>query len=128
MRVPFLDRTLVEFVESLPTAYKVRRGTRKLVEKEALSSLLPSEIVHRKERGFVTPVDQWLRSGLYADARELLLDPGGVCGDLMDRGCVAQMLEDHRDGRADHTRQIFLLFSLELWSRRFLSAPAQVGI
>src|SRR5207247_254383 len=93
MRVPFLDRTLVEFVESLPTAYKVRRGTRKLVEKEALSELLPREIVHRKERGFVTPVDRWLRSGLYADARELLLDPAGVCGELMDRGYVARMLE-----------------------------------
>src|SRR5204863_2899273 len=116
MRVPFLDRGLVEFVESLPSSFKLRRGTRKLVEKEALSGLLPSEIVHRKERGFVTPVDRWLKEGLYEPAREMLLDSGGVCGQFMDRGYVSTMLDDHREGRADYTRQLFLLFSLEIWN------------
>jgi asparagine synthase (glutamine-hydrolysing) len=119
MRVPFLDRALVEFTESLPSRYKLRRGVRKLVEKEALTGLLPREIVHRKERGFVTPVARWLREGLSAPARELLLDPDGTCGSLMDRGYMAQILDDHRDGRADYTRQLFSLYSLELWARRF---------
>jgi asparagine synthase (glutamine-hydrolysing) len=121
MRVPFLDRTLVEFVESLPSSYKLRRGVRKLVEKEALSGLLPKEIVHRKERGFVTPVTSWLREGLYAPARELLLDPAGVSGSVMNREYVGRILEDHRDGRADYTRQLFCLYSLELWARRFVA-------
>jgi asparagine synthase (glutamine-hydrolysing) len=120
MRVPFLDRTLVEFTESLPSSYKLRRGTRKLVEKEALAGMLPREIVHRKERGFQTPVDRWLKEGLYESAREVLLDPGGVCGGLMERPYVDRMLADHREGRADNTRQLFLLYSLELWSRRFV--------
>jgi asparagine synthase (glutamine-hydrolysing) len=121
MRVPFLDRTLVEFVESLPSRYKLRRGTRKLVEKEALSGLLPPSIVHRKERGFITPVSKWLKGGLYEPARELLLDPEGVCGSLMDGGYVGTLLADHRDGRADYTRQLFCLYSLELWARRFVT-------
>jgi asparagine synthase (glutamine-hydrolysing) len=121
MRVPFLDRALVEFTESLPSSYKLRRGVRKLVEKEALSGLLPKEIVHRKERGFVTPVDRWLREGLYAPARELLLDPQGTCGSLMNPAYVGRILDDHRDGRADYTRQLFCLYSLELWSRRFVA-------
>jgi asparagine synthase (glutamine-hydrolysing) len=124
MRVPFLDRTLVEFVESLPARYKLRRGTRKVVEKEALSSLLPSSIVHRKERGFITPVDRWLREGLHDEAREILLDPGGVCGQLMNRDYVDRLLAQHRDGSADNTRQIFLLFSLELWNRSFVASQA----
>jgi asparagine synthase (glutamine-hydrolysing) len=122
MRVPFLDRALVEFTESLPSSYKLRRGKRKLVEKEALTGLLPREIVHRKERGFVTPVARWLREGLYAPARDLLLDPTGTCGSLMNRDYMARVLDDHRDGRADYTRQLFCLYSLELWSRRFVAA------
>ena len=73
MRVPFLDPDLVEFTESLPSSYKLRRGRRKAVEKQALTPLLPKEIVHRKERGFQTPVDRWLRSELYQFARETLL-------------------------------------------------------
>jgi asparagine synthase (glutamine-hydrolysing) len=125
MRVPFLDRTLVEFIESLPSSFKLRRGTRKLVEKEALRGLLPDSIVHRKERGFVTPVDRWLKEGLYEPAREMLLDPDGVCGQFMDRGYVGGMLDDHREGRGDYTRQLFLLFSLEIWNRRFLGVPVR---
>jgi hypothetical protein len=43
----------------------------------------------------------------------------------MDRKFVAGMLDDHREGRADHTRQLFLLFSLEMWNRRFVGDPVR---
>ncbi|MEA2275155.1 MAG: hypothetical protein QOC78_115 [Solirubrobacteraceae bacterium] len=125
MRVPFLDRELVEFVESLPTAFKLRRGVRKLVHKRAMEPVLPNAIVHRKERGFQTPMDRWLRGPQMGDfAREVLLDSGGICGGLMQRAAIAGLLDRHRAGTADHTRQIFCLLSLELWGRRFLGAPA----
>jgi asparagine synthase (glutamine-hydrolysing) len=125
MRVPFLDREFVEFVESLPTAFKLRRGVRKLVHKRAMEPVLPKAIVHRKERGFQTPMDRWLRGPQMGDfAREVLLDSGGICGGLMQRAAIAGLLDRHRAGTADHTRQIFCLLSLELWGRRFLGAPA----
>jgi hypothetical protein len=43
----------------------------------------------------------------------------------MDRGYVGGMLDDHREGRGDYTRQLFLLFSLEIWNRRFLGVPVR---
>jgi asparagine synthase (glutamine-hydrolysing) len=125
MRVPYLDRELVEFVESLPTDFKLRRGVRKLVHKRAMEPVLPRAIVHRRERGFQTPMDRWLRGPQMGDyAREVLLDRGGVCAGLMRRAAIAGLLDRHRAGEADHTRQIFCLLSLELWGRRFLGAPA----
>jgi asparagine synthase (glutamine-hydrolysing) len=125
MRVPFLDRQLVEFIESLPTAYKLRRGVRKLVHKRAMEPLLPARIIHRRERGFATPMGRWLRGRDMGDyAREVLLDPGGLCAGLMRRDSVEGLLDRHRSGQADHTRQLFCLLSLELWSRRFLPAAS----
>jgi asparagine synthase (glutamine-hydrolysing) len=126
MRVPFLDRGLVEFVESLPTSYKLRRGVRKLVHKRAMGEVLPRRIVHRKERGFKTPVDRWLRGpelGIFAS--EALLDRDALSMRYLNRPAVEAMLDRHRKGVADHTRQLFCLLSLELWARRFLS-PATV--
>jgi asparagine synthase (glutamine-hydrolysing) len=123
MRVPFLDRELVEFVESLPTDYKLRHGRRKLVHKRAMSGLLPRTIVHRKERGFATPVDRWLRGELHGFARELLLDGAGASARLFAPARMSELLERHRAGRADHTRQLFALVSFELWARRFLADP-----
>jgi asparagine synthase (glutamine-hydrolysing) len=125
MRVPFLDRQLVEFVESLPTAYKLRRGVRKLVHKRAMEPLLPAQIVHRRERGFATPMGRWLRGREMGDyAQDVLLDPGSLCAGLMRRDAMAALLDRHRSGRADHSRQLFCLLSLELWGRRFLGASA----
>jgi asparagine synthase (glutamine-hydrolysing) len=121
MRVPFLDRALVEFIESLPTDYKLRYGIRKLVHKKAMRALLPRAIVHRKERGFINPVDRWLRGPeLHGFAADLLLDHGSRCTSWFNQQVIESMLRRHRTGAGDYTRQLFALVSLELWAQSFL--------
>jgi asparagine synthase (glutamine-hydrolysing) len=121
MRVPFLDRDLVEFVERLPSSYKIRRGQRKAVEKAALGPLLPRKIIHRKERGFVTPIARWLRTDMKTFAEDILLDDDALSTQLFSRRAVLDLMRRHQDGEFDHTRQIFCLLSIELWARRFLT-------
>ncbi len=123
MRVPFLDRELVEYVESLPTAHKLRHGQRKAVLKRAMRGVLPARIIHRRERGFATPVGRWLREDPGDDARRVLLEAPRLGGELFDLGYVERLVDEHRRGAADHTRQLFSLISLELWGRRFLEGP-----
>ena len=123
MRVPFLDPELVEFVESLPSSYKLRHGRRKAVEKAALEGLLPRRIVHRKERGFVTPVDRWLRSQMHGYARELLLGSDSYTMRLFRPAEVERLFARHAKREFDHTRQLFCLLSIELWARTFLRPP-----
>lgn len=123
MRVPFLDRALVEFVESLPTEFKLRRGVRKLVHKKAMRALLPRAIVHRKERGFATPVNRWLRGPeLHGYAAEVLLDADALSATLFRQSFIESLLDRHRSGVADHTRQLYCLLALELWARCFIGA------
>ncbi len=117
-RVPFLDRELVEYVESLPTAHKLRFGQRKAVLKRAMRGVLPASVIHRRERGFATPAGRWLRDD--PEVRRILLDAPRIGRDHFDLGYVERLVENHRRGTADHTRQLFCLISLELWARRFL--------
>jgi len=57
-RVPFTDHRLVDYVFSLPAAYKIRYGWTKWLLRLAVEDLLPPEIVWRKDKmGFATP--QW---------------------------------------------------------------------
>ncbi len=120
MRVPFLDRDVVEFVEALPSSFKIRMGRRKAVEKAAVGPFLPRTIVHRKERGFATPVDRWLRSDRHGFAREALLSRDSFSRQTFSLPAVAALLDRHQAGEFDHTRQIFCLLSIELWARQFL--------
>ena len=64
-RVPFTDYRLVDYVFSLPCAYKIRHGWTKWLLRLAVQDLLPSEIVWRKDKiGFAIPPwasrrDEW---------------------------------------------------------------------
>jgi asparagine synthase (glutamine-hydrolysing) len=60
-RVPFLDHRLVEYVNSIPSVYKLHDGWSKWLLRLAVRDLLPVRIVWRKDKkGFPTPVENWL--------------------------------------------------------------------
>jgi len=71
-RAPFLDIEVANFARRLPAQWKLRNGTTKYLLKQAALRLLPADIVHRKKKGFGTPVGSWLRTGRLAPTS---LDP-----------------------------------------------------
>lgn len=119
VRVPLLDAELASFAESLPSPYKVAGLRRKLLLKQLAERRLPAAIVQRKKIGFETPVDGWFRHELAGPLRETLCGPNARLRDVMDRKAVELMVTRHLAGRGDHSRRLFMLFSLELWLRRF---------
>jgi len=127
LRVPMLDRALVALAESAHPSQHVRRLEGKSLHKEALTGLLPEQIVHRRKLGWRTPVDRWLRGALRPLAEEVLLGEGELCRQLFEPAELRRLLDDHGAGRADHTRQLFCLLSLGLWHRGFVAAPPQVA-
>lgn len=50
IRYPYLDRTLVEFLTSIPTDQLLRAGSRRSLMRRALSRILPPEIVSRRTK------------------------------------------------------------------------------
>jgi asparagine synthase (glutamine-hydrolysing) len=60
VRVPFLDKEVIDFAQSLPARFKLRYGQRKWLHRRVCERFLPKEILARKKRGFaVNVVDQW---------------------------------------------------------------------
>ncbi|GAX88025.1 asparagine synthase (glutamine-hydrolysing) [Lebetimonas natsushimae] len=57
-RSPFLDRSLVQFVFSLP---EVVRGKNKWIVKETAKKYLPISIINRRKKGFAFPFYEWLK-------------------------------------------------------------------
>ncbi len=123
-RVPFLDRELFDFVESLPPAFKLRMGQGKYVHKLVAEKMLPRELVHRTKRGFDTPVDQWFAEDFAPLLQDNVLDPGSLCSSILDRELLVGLLDDHISGRRNNRRQLTALLSLELSARQVLTRPA----
>jgi asparagine synthase (glutamine-hydrolysing) len=73
VRAPFLDTALVNFVLALPDEYKYPTTPKKLLT-DALSDLLPKDIIHRKKMGFVLPFKDWMRKELFEFCNQNIKD------------------------------------------------------
>jgi asparagine synthase (glutamine-hydrolysing) len=122
LRVPCLDEDLVALAESVNSSQKVRGLSRKSLHKRAMLKWLPREIVYRKERGWATPMQSWLRGELRPLLDEVLLGKGELARELFEERELRSQIEAHAAGTADRTRQLFCLLSLGLWYREF-AAP-----
>jgi len=122
MRVPFLDVELISYIESLPASFKLRGLTHKYIHKKAVGKWLPEEIIYRKKRGFATPMDTWLQTGLADKARELFNESDSAGSRFFNLGYVNEMLEAHKTGKANFQRNIFSLLSFEMWYRTFFNS------
>ena len=119
-RVPYLDRTVVEFAQRLPTSLKIRKGKGKWLHREVCRQFLPAALLKRKKRGFaVNVVDEWFHSSLQGVLPETLLDGGSLMYGLLEPTAVRRLLEDHRSGRQDNHKLLFSLVMFEQWLREF---------
>jgi len=64
VRTPFLDHHFVEFVNTLPSEYKLGKKGGKLILKETFFDDLPPAIFKRAKKGFEIPIHSWLQDEL----------------------------------------------------------------
>jgi len=122
VRVPFLDRHIVEFIETLPPELKLRRFQGKYLHRKAVAKWLPKEFVYGRKLGFSNPFDKWLRGAMRPLIQDCLLSETSAVNRYFDRGYLQEIFQQHLDGRQQHRRHIHLLLSFELWHRRFITA------
>ena len=135
VRVPYLDRTVVEYVQRLGANLKVRKGTRKWLHRQVCQNYLSPRILQGKKRGFAANVvDDWFHSSLNGQLQETLLDESSFMFASLDPKPVRRLLAGHRSGRQDNHKLLFSLVMLEQWlrwswsRRERLTSAAQEGI
>lgn len=118
IRVPYLDREIVEYVERLPARFKVRHGARKWLHKQVCNDFLPYEIIKRKKRGFaVNVVDDWFRNSLGTKLEDILLDEDSLMFQTLRPQPVRRLFDEHRSGKNDNHKILFSLVVFEEWLR-----------
>ena len=122
-RVPLLDHKLIEFVcARIPASMKMKGLATKHIFKRAVSDLVPPEILNRPKQGFGVPIDQWINQQLRARVRETLTEPRAIQRGYVEPHYVNLLLDEHERGRRNHSHELWSLFMLELWHRRFVDS------
>ena len=112
-REPLLDHRLIEFAASLPESLRVRGMQGKYLLKKAMRRYLPNDILYRPKQGFVTPIAQWLRGPLAAEARAISTSAALARTEWFDAARMSSIAEAHIAGRSDHSRLLWQMLMLD---------------
>ena len=109
-RVPFLDHKFIEFVMSIPSEIKARKGHLKYILKKACEGILPKDVIYRKKMGFATPSVRWLKEGKYFRPyfNDLLIKKNYRYEQFFKKGAINKIFQKHQDTN--------LNYGLESWS------------
>jgi asparagine synthase (glutamine-hydrolysing) len=118
LRVPFLDRALVEACFRVPGDRKMEAGSPKGLLLASLGVELPSEIVNRPKRGFTLPFEQWLRGEMRQTVETTLLASGGNSA-LLNPEAVRDVWNRFLAGATSWSRP-WSLFVLSRWCEQNL--------
>jgi asparagine synthase (glutamine-hydrolysing) len=118
LRVPFVDKEIVEYVEKLPANLKVRNGSRKWLHRQVCRKFLPGSFLKRRKRGFAgNVVDSWFRDARASKIADVLLDPSSLIYGFLLPAAVRQLVDLHASGRQDNHKILFSLVLFEEWLR-----------
>ncbi len=119
VRVPFLDHTLVEFVNAVSADWKLRNGVSKYVLKQSIGARLPEPLLKRKKMGFGIPIKHWFRGSLQSHAKDVLLSSDASAQNWLSPNAIRDVIDDHQKGGRDLSRKIWALLVLEHWCKKF---------
>ena len=120
VRVPFLNREMIEMAARMPSRLKLRGLKRKYILKRALEGVLAKDVVWRKKAGFGAPIRSWLRGALRPLVNDLLSEEAVRRRGIFRPIAVKRVLEANFSGREDYNLHVFQLLGLELWHRQFI--------
>jgi asparagine synthase (glutamine-hydrolysing) len=124
VRVPLLDRELVELAFELHPSLKLDGSQTKAVLKRVAARQLPRECVYRPKEGFSMPMKHWLATDL-REVLEEFLSPSKVRATGVFRYEMVETLKrEHLRNVANHSHILWSLIVFQAWHDRWLGGES----
>jgi asparagine synthase (glutamine-hydrolysing) len=112
VRVPFLDKNLVEFSTRISPHFKLKGITTKYILKKVAERYLPNDIVYRKKGGFGGPVRTWVLNEMEPFIKERLSTEAIEKGNIFRAEEIHKLTEANKRGEIDAAYTIWSLMSI----------------
>jgi asparagine synthase (glutamine-hydrolysing) len=96
-------------------------GDKKHWFKRAVAPLIGADLAHRKKQMFTVPVGDWFRTQRYAWLHQLLTG-SEMLNTVVEAAELERLLEAHRSGAANLTRELRALAAVALWAQTGVGA------
>ena len=142
-RVPFMDNDLVDFAMRCPVSMKLNNlaevvkvnendpGNKKAqffqktrdgkqILRDVMRNYIPVEIAEAEKQGFSSPDASWFKGESIDFVKRSLMNGHARIYDVLDRGAVVELIEQHLRGEQNRRLLIWSLLNLEAWVTRYL--------
>lgn len=114
LRLPFLDRGIVDLALSLPSHYKLRNGQEKYLLSR-ITDRLPPELRNRRKQGLRLPYENMFRTPIgIRNARDFILG-GSAAGELFQPDRLERWVEKTLKGKLRSAALLWRILVLSLW-------------
>lgn len=118
LRVPFLDKEVMELAKNIPSRYRVNDIDTKYVLRQAAHQELPEEWAKRPKLGFPVPIRHWLREEkYYSMVKEMFTTD--FANEFFDTKQLVGYLDEHYEGKANRGRYIWTVYVFLVWYKKF---------
>lgn len=118
VRVPYLDRVLVDYARHLPTQYKVNEKVTKYAFREVAKEVLDKKVANKKKLGFPVPIRVWLRE---EDTYNLVKNTFLEGSKFFNTKYLIKLLDDHKNEKRDNSRKIWTIYTFLVWYKQYFN-------
>lgn len=116
VRVPYLDRILIDEARHLPTKYKIKDGQTKYAFRKVANDVLEDKVAKKKKLGFPVPIREWIKEdSIYKKIEDVFKKSS----DFFDVDYILKLLSDHKEGKKDNSRKVWTIYSFLIWYQEY---------
>lgn len=120
IRVPFLDKEVVHFSQTLPPDIKMKGKETKYILKKVAERYLPKDIIYRPKTGFGAPVRKWITEDMSEMLEKRLSKKNIEKQNIFDYDNVWRLIEDNKNNKIDASYTIWGILAIESWITQFV--------
>lgn len=118
LRVPFLDKEVMNLAGKIPGGYKVNDKDVKYVFRRAAARKLPNQWATRYKLGFPVPIRLWFQQEKYYHLVKDIFNRTYV-SEFFQQEKILKLLEDHYNGTMNNARKIYTVLVFLIWYEEY---------
>ena len=116
VRVPYLDREVIEYASKLPSKYKIVGNETKYAFRKFAKEELADKVADKKKLGFPVPIREWLKEDdVYQEVKNMFLESEY----FFKPKKIIKLLDDHKAGKRDNSRKIWTIYTFLVWYQEY---------
>ncbi len=121
LRVPFLDKRVLELAMQIPARYRAAHDESKIALRHAAARHLPERVYRKEKLGFPSPLAEWLREDEYYE-RVKAAFVSEAAEEFFHTNELVRLLDEHRSGAVSHMQKIWSFYTFIVWYEEFFGA------